>query len=229
MAVSLRSGTYGNYYGNDYNSSNSLTQSQMEVNATYIYKYLSAKGWTVNAIAGLLGNMQHESAINPGRWQSNDVGNMSGGYGLVQWTPATNYTNWATSNGYSDPSVMDGNLARIIYELENKLQYYATDNYPESFSSFSKSTKSAYYLACAFAWNYERSWTVLYGSEEEKEALRQKRGGSANDWYTYLSGNTPTPDPEPDPDPDPNPTPSTRRKNKFNFILFNRNRRIRNG
>lgn len=211
MALSKRLGTYGSYYGNDYYSSNALTQSQMELNATYIYNYLSAKGWTKNAIAGLLGNMEHESSINPGRWEGNNV--LSGpGYGLVQWTPYTNYTNWVTG----DPSTMDNNLSRIIYELENNLQYYATSGYPETFEEFTKSTKEPYYLACAFAWNYERSWVVLYGSESEKEALRVLRGSSANDWYNYLEGGPINPD---------IPT-GTRKKKKFNFILFNNRRRV---
>ena len=77
-----------------------LTQGEMESNAKEIYTYLSDKGWTINAISGLLGNMQRESTINPGLWQSLKEGNYSGGYGLVQWTPASKYTNWATANGY---------------------------------------------------------------------------------------------------------------------------------
>lgn len=189
----LRTGKYGQYYGSYYDGSKSLTTSQMRVNATYIFSYLKDKGWSTNAIAGLLGNMQHESAINPGRWQSNKVGAMSGGYGLVQWTPASKYINWCTSMGKSDPSEMDNNLDRLIYELENGKQYYKTSAYPLTFKQFVKSEESPYYLACAFAWNYERSHTVLYGSDSAKESLRQKRGGSANTWYEYLTGVTPTP------------------------------------
>ena len=197
-----RTGIYGTYYGSYYNESEYLTEAEKEANARYIYAYLSAKGWTKNAVAGLLGNLENESAINPGRWEGNDVGN-GPGYGLVQWTPFTKYTNWCAENGYDDPSEMDTNLIRIIYEMQNGIQYYATDDYPLSFSEFSKSTASPYYLACAFAWNYERSWVVLYGSEEEKEALRQLRGGDANKWYSFLSGEEPS-----DPDPD-TPTPDT--------------------
>lgn len=37
----------------------------MQVNARYIWAYLQAKGWTLNAVAGVLGNMQSESSINP--------------------------------------------------------------------------------------------------------------------------------------------------------------------
>lgn len=188
----LRQGIYGDYYGSYWGESAPLNQSQMEVSAFYIYSALIDKGWTAEAIAGLLGNMQHESSINPGRWEGDSVGS-GPGYSLVQWTPYTNYTDWCTSQGFSDPSEMDNAIARIIYELENGLQYYSTDSYPLSFREFTQSTGSPYDLACAFAWNYERSAVVLWGTEEEQEALRQARGGAAESWYTFLTGKEPTP------------------------------------
>lgn len=43
-----------------------LTQKEMQENVNEIYTYLNGKGWTTNAIAGLLGNIQRESTINPG-------------------------------------------------------------------------------------------------------------------------------------------------------------------
>lgn len=214
MALIQRYGTFGLYWGDEQNSSHALNLAQMKINADFIYFYLTAQGWTVEAISGLLGNMEWESSINPGRWQSNNVGNYSGGYGLVQWTPATNYTNWSGIVG--DFSTMDNNLSRIMYELANNLQYIPTASYPLSFSDFTTSTQTPYYLACAFAWNYERSAVVISGTEEEKEALRERRGGSANSWYAYLTGSPP---------PTP-PTPTTTKKKHFNFVLFNRNRRL---
>ena len=182
MGLSLRTGKYGSYYGNDYNSSNALTQSQMEVNATYIYKYLSAKGWTKNSIAAILGNMQAESSINPGRWQSDSVlGDSSGhGYGLVQWTPYTKYTNWCTSNGYSDPSVIDVNLTRIIYEVDNNIQWIATSSYPMSFKEFTTSNDSVSSLAKAFVLNYERP------ADQSTTALNY-RSSLATNWFNFIS------------------------------------------
>ena len=148
MAVSLRQGTFGSYYGNDFNSSNALNYEQMKVNVTYIYSYLTNKGWSVNAISAMCGNMQAESSINPGRWQSDRVGGETSGhgYGLVQWTPYTKYTEWVSG----DPSTMDNNLSRIIYEVENKLQWIATSKYNYSFKEFSTSNKSVSELAIAF-------------------------------------------------------------------------------
>lgn len=213
----VRVGAYGTYYGSFYNESVSLNTEQREVNAYYIYLYLSAKGWTLHAISGILGNIEHESAINPGRWQSDNVGKLSSGYSLTQWTPASKYINWCTSQGFTDPSEMDNALARIIWELENNEQYYKTPGYPLSFRQFSQSTESPYYLACAFAWNYERSNVVLNGTEAQKEALRQRRGGSAEKWYTFLSGEDP-------PDRPPAPDEPRKKRKGYNFVLFGKRR-----
>ena len=72
--------TIGNFY---------LTTEQMQGNAREVLSFFEQKGWSLNAIAGICGNMQSESNINPGIWQSLQEGNYSGGFGLVQWTPAT--------------------------------------------------------------------------------------------------------------------------------------------
>lgn len=201
----LRQGIYGVYYGCPFGESHALTQEQMQLNAEYIYISLVSSGWTPEAVAGILGNMQHESSINPGRWQSDRVGNLNGGYSLVQWTPASNYIDWCTG----DPSEMDNALARILYELDNGLQYYKTPEYSLTFREFTQSTDSPYTLACAFAWNYERSYTVLYGTETEKEALRQKRGGAANAWYEYLTGVKP-----------PEPVTPEKKKKQLSLLLM---------
>jgi len=205
MALSQRVGQFGYYWGNDYNSSNALNQSQMEENATYIYLSLTVSGWSLEAICGMLGNMQSESSINPGRWEGDNVG-VGPGYGLVQWTPYTKYTDWCTG----DPSDMDNNLSRINYEVANGLQWIATSEYPMSFNEFKTSEDSPYNLAMAFLRNYERP----------ADPNQPQRGEQAMAWYQYLTGVSPTP-----------PIPGiTNKKNKFNFVLFDKKRRIkRNG
>ncbi|WP_242953842.1 phage tail tip lysozyme, partial [Clostridium sp. BL-8] len=67
----------------------------MNDNARYIYSFFKNKGWTSNSICGMLGNMQGESGIIA------DIDEISGGggYGLVQWTPKSILTNWASQNG----------------------------------------------------------------------------------------------------------------------------------
>ena len=174
-----------------------LTQAEMEINATYIYNYLGALGWTANAIAGMLGNFQHESTINPGRYQG-DVPSGSG-WGLAQWTPSSKYTNWCDENGLVWHH-MDSALKRIIYEFENGIQYDNTpadSNYGISSQNFITSTEAPFWLAGCFVMNYEKPASVLKGYPEgeteaehqaAKAATLKKRGDAANKWYEFLTG-----------------------------------------
>jgi hypothetical protein len=54
MALSLRTGSYGEYWGNDFNSSESLNTEKQQVNAVYIWTALAQDGWTLNAVCGML-------------------------------------------------------------------------------------------------------------------------------------------------------------------------------
>jgi hypothetical protein len=153
---------------------------EMTANAQYILDYLLGKGWTKNAICGMLGNMETESTINPGIWQNLDSGNTSGGFGLVQWTPASKYIDWAENNGYPNHTwyAMDPELGRILYEVDQGIQWYATSEYNFSFLEFTQSTESPEYLADAFITNYERP------ADPDQPA----RGTQARYWYDHLTG-----------------------------------------
>lgn len=182
--VTTRYGLYGEYYGSPYNSSSPLTEEQMKINATYIYNSLINSGFTINSICGMLGNMETESSINPGRWQGDRVGSEAEGHGysLVQWTPYTKYTNWCFQNGYDDPSEMDSALARINYEVLNNIQWSETEAYPYSFNDFKTSLQNPYDLALMFLANYERPL----------DPNQPIRGQQALKWYNYLGGITPS-------------------------------------
>ena len=138
-----------------------LNETEKQTNAKIVKDFLTDAGWSENAIFALLGNMDAESTINPAIWESltkepNDFYNTHGympGYGLVQWTPYTKYTEWAGSGWETD---YDKQLKRILWELENGQQYYPTNEYPETFREFTTSTKSVEYLAAVFLYNYER-------------------------------------------------------------------------
>ena len=69
---------------------------QSEANASYIFSFFRQQGWSDNAICGLLGNTTWESYNNPGFWERGGYG----GFGIVQWTPASNYTKWAIPRGF---------------------------------------------------------------------------------------------------------------------------------
>lgn len=155
-----------------------LSLEDMKINAQYILDYLKAKGWTSNAICGMLGNMQTESTINPGLWESMQENNMTGGFGLVQWTPASKFTNWADSNNYTWGDI-NGQLERIIWEKDNNQQWGVTTEYPMTFQEFTISTDSPSNLAMIFLANYERPLNPD----------QPIRGTQANYWYDNLNHN----------------------------------------
>lgn len=208
-----RVGTYGKYYGNGFGASEQLSEDQMKVNANYVYAALSDRGWSKNAICGMLGNMQAESSINPGRWQSDDVGNTSLGYGLVQWTPATKYITWCDSTvDYTDPSEMDANLARILYEVEKGIQWIATGSYGLSFKEFTTSNLPTGELAKAFLLNYERP-------ADQSESVQAYRASNAEQWYKVVTGDGTSSGTDTE-------TATKKKRKGFNFVLFNRRRRM---
>lgn len=78
-----------------------LTQQHRDENAQLIWNYLTGLGWTKEAVAGILGNMDVESSMNPALIEGRLVHTLpdnntalsissSTGVGLVQWTGDTN-------------------------------------------------------------------------------------------------------------------------------------------
>ena len=153
-----------------------LSREEMLPNALYIASVLLRKDWTLTAIAGMLGNMEAESHINPGVWQSLDEGDTSGGFGLTQWTPATKLIDWATEKG-RDYMDIDTQIGRILWELDEGVQFFPSETYPLTFLEFTQSTESAEYLAKVFLYNYERP----------KEPKPDERAELAAYWYGVLS------------------------------------------
>lgn len=173
-----------------YNEYGEIGVSGMNNNAAIIKDYFHRHGWSDNAIAAILGNMQPESGINPGRWENDAVGNTSAGFGLVQWTPATKLFDWIDSqfklgmlenNDYTDGN---NQLARIIYELNNGLQFSPTKQFKENFREWSISKKNPGYLCAAFMMNYERPLDQSWGAQI-------KRAKNARHWYIFLTGTDP--------------------------------------
>ena len=153
-----------------------LSMTEMQNNADIMYSFFIDHDWTVNAIAAMFGNMQTESTLNPGIWE--DLDPFGGGYGLVQWTPYTNYSDWA-GDGWQDNGQKE--MERIIYELEHHLQWISTSLYPMSFQEFTTSEKPPAYLAQAFLYNYERP-------DVKPQPARSRQ---AEYWYEYLAGHPP--------------------------------------
>lgn len=188
-------------------------------NAVMIYRILAARGWTVNAVSAILGNIEWEGGYNPWRWQDDviigtaDMGSNLHGYGLFQFTPANKYINSTTATRFvtynpnyqgHNGSPEDGD-AQVKWVDESTDQYYATLDYPLSYSDFKVSTNTPEYLASVWLRNFERP--ASYSSEADRQQ-------AARYWYGVLQDIPPTP-----PTPPVPPTP-TRRKSPFWIYIY---------
>lgn len=89
-----------------------LSQPQMENNAEIIVGLLTAKGVNDRTIAAILGNMQAESTINPGRHETGGQG-----YGLIQWTPQSVLIDHAEKIGLTDYENGSVQVETLLSEL----------------------------------------------------------------------------------------------------------------
>lgn len=177
-----------------------LTNEERQNNVQLVYPYFSNAGWSVNAIAALCSNMEHESTINPGIWQD-FTPRPDLGWGLVQWTPSTKYTDWADAQGiaHDEPNAQ----MRWINEVTNTAphwQWGPVAGYEMSWDTFKTSTESPEYLARAFLHNFEKPT-----DPEQYDEIRSTDGRKWFDFINNLSP-APTPDPEPEPKPEQKPT-----------------------
>lgn len=162
-----------------------LSQSERENNATEFASYFKDY-MTLEAISGILGNIERESAINPGMYE----GGSGSGRGLIQWTPGSIIINWASEQGLPWAS---GETQCYRIKCEGEAiegcggTWIPTKNYPYSWESFRQLTDV--YEACkAYCYERERAGTVALS-----ERLQY-----AKKWYEYLSGIV-IPDPSPVP------------------------------
>lgn len=159
--------------GNPFN--NGFTTEMQQQNAREIWGFFQGQGWTLEAVSGMLGNMEVESFINPGQWEQQFPIYGAGGFGLVQWTPWSKFSEWAGSDWETNYRKQ---LQRIQYELDNGIQWIpvAQDGYM-TFLEFSTSTRAPGDLAMIFERGYERG-----------TPLEETRRANANKWYEYLGG-----------------------------------------
>lgn len=165
------------------------------INNSYnILGVLTELGWSVNAVCGVLGNIDVESGYNPWRWQNDNVPSYKDtpwtnkGYGLVQFTPAGKYINNETAQGYYGfgPNFSDAQgeefdgVAQLNF-VNNNLDggYIKTEKFPISFADYKQSNLSAQELASAWLYNYERP--ASYDSE-------QTRREAASYWSSVFEG-----------------------------------------
>ena len=191
-----------------------LSESQSMENAQKVvdYLYTDKKDWSKESISALIGNMRHESSINPNMYEYGYSWGADRGFGLVQWTPRSKFWNWGSKKGYSESQLRSGNsqLARIDFEVDNNIQWIAkTSNFNGlTFKQFRTNSKklTVSELTEAFTWGYERP-NAQAGAESmpARKAFANKAFKQLN--WKKGGGSKPDPDPKPDPKPDPEPEP----------------------
>lgn len=186
-----------------------LTNDEMKNNAKCFYGTMKILyGWTLNACCGALGNIESESGINPNMWEGLDKNYhpvQTEGYGLVQWTPYTNITNWIASKGKTGQYQEYGDLQceKLSEEVKDGSQWIPVASYPMSFEEFTKSTQSPEYLADVFLRNYERPANI-------NQPIRRTQ---AKAWYDFLKNWKPVL-------PNTNDPNGIIKSKKFNFFLY---------
>ena len=196
--------------------------------------------WTLEAVAGCIGNMSGESGYNPWRWQGDRV-NYSMGYGLVQFTPARGYINdyGVGLDGFSPnlnvttqtPTATpeDGKAQMLVLKDDRAHKWINRTRYckmpeidlsPYADFSYYKSATDLYLATAAFMFMYEGNATVLYGSESAQRSMVNARYDAATTAYEYLGGSEPPEPPDP-PDPPVPPVPPEGKKSKLLYMLRN--------
>ncbi|EGO8519030.1 hypothetical protein ELZ36_05045 [Enterococcus faecalis] len=143
--------------GNDGDVPPELT-TEKEKNAWAVWQFLKSKGYSEQATAGILGNMEQESGIMP----DIDEGGGGPGYGLVQWTsPIAGESGRAYVQRLLGQAGISGDYRNITTQLKlldwhmHNGQYIPSAAYPYSVSEF-KALTDIGTATMAFEANFER-------------------------------------------------------------------------
>ncbi len=143
--------------GNDGDVPPELT-TEKEKNAWAVWQFLKSKGYSEQAAAGILGNMEQESGIMP----DIDEGGGGPGYGLVQWTsPIAGESGRAYVQRLLGQAGISGDYRNITTQLKlldwhmHNGQYIPSAAYPYSVAEF-KALTDIGTTTMAFEANFER-------------------------------------------------------------------------
>ena len=160
-----------------------LTTDEKRYNAKIIYNYLLYKGWSKNAICGVIANMEAESSLSPGRWEmTDDDGDGDKAYGVLQWDPPTKWTNYADQHEYAYDNLYR-QLDYFIYSTRYGGGEWGVSGVPTAYQlyayEYAYSTRSVYDLAITFLLCYERP-------TDAETSVMNYRGNLAEAWKEYF-------------------------------------------
>lgn len=156
---------------------------EKEKNAWAVWQFLKSKGYSEQAAAGILGNMEQESGIMP----DIDEGGGGPGYGLVQWTsPVAGESGRAYVQRLLAQAGINGDYRNINTQLQlldwhmHNGQYIPSAAYPYSVAQF-KALTDVGTATMAFEANFERP-----------AVTHPERIDMAIYWYNKLHGLKPS-------------------------------------
>jgi len=188
-----------------------LSEEQQKENAQYIYNFFKKQGWTTEAICGMLGNMQKESGMNPGAWQSWEDEGL--GFGLVQWTKKAQFFDFmridaaeASELAESNPHKMMDIQLDFLVKSFGDLEGNREENVEKVVQGWYKGSAESYYEILPISDGVPRQMTVKEFSKAEynckdlalvfhasyersgdgKDDL-QERADAAEKWYRYFT------------------------------------------
>ena len=201
-----------------------LTQAEMENNANIVIAYYRGLGIADATISAILGNMQAESTINPAL---EEVG--GSGYGLVQWTPKQDLIDACNTLGLSPYTSGDVQIEVVIKEILGQpasiRQWYTTSGFISNYYNSGATSDmigitGQEFLDNSMNWNPDKL-AVMFMAGYERPSYDPNVNHYTNrmqyalNWFSYMGGVVP-----------PTPTPTNIRKNHYNFVLFNRRKRL---
>lgn len=154
------------------------------------FNYFVANGYTPEQSAGIVGNMIHESGVEPARLQSTPPGTIThasaaagspAGWGIVQWTPAGKMINPSLAR------VPEAQVESLEYQLEFLHGQLEGDQpLPEGAAGAAlKAARSVEAAAVAFGQKYER----FAGSQDSSHPeFAERKATAAEVLATYGQG-----------------------------------------
>jgi murein DD-endopeptidase MepM/ murein hydrolase activator NlpD len=157
------------------------------------FNYFASNGYSKEQAAGIVGNMIHESGVEPGRLQNTPPGKVTNpsdavesalGWGIVQWTPAGKMIKPSRTAGIDDAVI-----GSLEYQLDFlKKQLAGQGPIPEkNAGDMVKAAKSAEDAAVAFGRYYER----FAGSEDLSNPRYAQRRTAATEVLSTFGGTAP--------------------------------------
>lgn len=141
--------------------------------ADVVWKMLKAEGFTEESIAGILGNLQQESGVDPTAVQGGGPGR-----GLAQWSMGGRWDNgpqslisFASSQGL-DPWDARTQVRFMVYEMDTVLTSFDLEGFKDMTD-----------ILAATVYFHD----VFEGSADSAEFVRAVRGNYALQWYARLS------------------------------------------